>query len=138
MIGYFDRMQLEHVVGNLVSNALKYGAGRPVALRLRGDEESAVIEVEDHGIGIAASDLGRVFERFERASGAHREKSLGLGLYIVRNLVEAHGGTIGVRSAPGDGSTFIVTLPRKRLPGRDSPPPGDGGPGDRREETVSR
>ncbi len=116
MIGYFDRMLLEHVVGNLVSNALKYGAGRPVALRLGGDDETARLEVEDHGVGIADGDIGRIFGRFERASSGHRDKSLGLGLYIVRNLVEAHGGTIAVRSAPGRGSTFAVTLPRKRLP----------------------
>lgn len=121
-IGYFDRMLLEHVVGNLVSNALKYGAGRPVVVRLGGDDETAVLEVEDHGTGIAEADLGRVFERFERAASGHREKSLGLGLYIVRNLVESHGGTIGVRSTLGVGSTFTVRLPRKRLPHSESAP----------------
>lgn len=116
VIGYFDRLKLEQVVGNLLSNALKYGGGQPVAARVRGDEETAVIEVEDHGPGIAAGDRDRIFGRFERASAGHRKESLGLGLYIVRSLVEAHGGRIGVRSEPGQGATFTVTLPRKRLP----------------------
>ena len=115
VIGYFDRLKLEQVLGNLISNALKYGAGRPVAVRVRADDATAVVEVEDQGNGIAPEDQARIFGRFERASDGHKKESLGLGLYIVRSLVEAHGGTIGVRSATGRGSTFAVTLPRKRL-----------------------
>jgi signal transduction histidine kinase len=116
VIGHFDRLKLEQVIGNLLSNALKYGGGQPVAVRIRADEETAVIEVEDHGPGIAPGDRERIFGRFERASAGHRKESLGLGLYIVRSLVEAHGGQIDVRSEPGLGATFTVTLPRKRLP----------------------
>lgn len=117
VVGYFDRIHLEHVVGNLLSNALKYGDGRPVTVRLGGDEATATVEVEDRGIGIGGDDLERIFQQFERATGNHRDKSLGLGLFIVRSIVEAHGGTIGVRSLPGRGTTFTVALPRKRMPG---------------------
>ncbi|WP_165075231.1 sensor histidine kinase [Paludisphaera rhizosphaerae] len=115
IIGYFDRLKLEQVFGNLLANALKYGGGRPVTVRARAHGETAVVEVEDQGVGISLADQARIFERFERASEGHRKESLGLGLYIVRSLVEAHGGTVGVRSVPGKGATFTVTLPRKRL-----------------------
>jgi signal transduction histidine kinase len=127
-IGYFDRSQVEHVLGNLVSNAIKYGEGRPVSVRLVADASTARIEVEDRGIGIAEADQARVFDRFERATRDHRGTSLGLGLYIVRSIVEAHGGSIALRSEPGRGSTFTVELPRKRLPRHDPAvaPPGEG------------
>jgi signal transduction histidine kinase len=123
-IGYWDRVKLEHVVGNLVSNALKYGAGRPVTVRVRADEATATVEVEDRGIGIAEADQRRIFERFERATDGHATRSLGLGLYIVHSIVEAHGGAVQLRSAPGEGSTFTVALPRKRMP---APPERCGG-----------
>jgi len=118
LIGYFDRLKIEQVITNLLSNALKYGAGKPVAVRVAGgdDDETAVVEVADQGPGIAAADQARIFGRFERASDGHKKESLGLGLYIVRSLVEAHGGSVVVRSEPGQGATFVVTLPRKRLP----------------------
>jgi signal transduction histidine kinase len=120
VIGYFDRTKLEQVVGNLLTNAIKYGAGRPVTVRVKGEDGAAVLEVEDRGVGIAPQDQERIFQRFERASENHKQASLGLGLYIVRSLVEAHGGAVGVRSEPGKGATFTVTLPRKRLPPRES------------------
>ncbi len=122
VVGDFDRLQLEHALGNLVSNALKYGAARPVTIRLGGDEAAATMEVEDHGIGIAEADHGRIFERFQRAADGHREQSLGLGLYIVRSVVDAHGGSIGVRSEAGRGTTFVVELPRRQLPAGASGP----------------
>lgn len=110
LVGRYDRMKMEQVLTNLLANALKYGAGRPVTVRTRGGG-AAVLEVEDHGPGIAPEDQERIFRRFERASDSYKKESLGLGLYIARSLVEAHGGTLGVRSAPGRGSTFTVTLP---------------------------
>jgi signal transduction histidine kinase len=122
-IGYFDRMKLEHALGNLVSNAIKYGAGRPVTVRLESDPVTARIAVEDHGIGIAEADQGRIFERFERANTDHQAQSLGLGLFIVRSVIEAHGGSIQLRSAPGAGSTFTIQLPRKRVPRHDPDEP---------------
>jgi signal transduction histidine kinase len=115
LIAYGDRLKLEQVLSNLISNALKYGAGRPVTVRVHSDADHAILEVEDQGPGIAPEDQERIFNRFERASERHRQESLGLGLYIVRSLVEAHGGTVRVRSQPGQGTTFTVKLPRMRL-----------------------
>lgn len=129
VIGYFDRLKMEQVVTNLLSNALKYGAGRPVAIRVHARGEQAVLQVEDWGPGIPPEHQVRIFERFERASDGHRKESLGLGLYIVRSLVEAHGGTIGVASEPGRGATFEVVLPRDRIPGAGGPPPAADIPG---------
>ncbi len=116
VVGRFDRLKLEQVVGNLLSNAIKYGAGKPIAVRVRGEEEWAVIEVQDHGAGIAHEDQERIFGRFERASTGHKQASLGLGLYIVRSLVDAHGGSVRLRSQPGDGSTFTVLIPWEQPP----------------------
>ncbi len=115
VIGYFDRLKLDQVLSNLLTNALKYGAGRPVAVSVREAGDDAVIEVEDHGPGVAKADRERVFARFERASDGHKKESLGLGLYIVRSIAEAHGGTATVRGEPGRGATFVVTLPRTRV-----------------------
>lgn len=121
VIGYFDRLKMEQVIGNLLSNALKYGAARPVTVRVRAEDDRAVLEVEDRGIGIAPQDQERIFDRFQRASEGHKKESLGLGLYITRALVEAHGGTIAVRSELGQGTTFLVTLPRNRQQSNEQP-----------------
>ena len=107
----FDAGRLEQVVSNLLSNALKYGRGRPVRISARVDGRRALVEVEDRGIGIAQEDQERIFGRFERAVSGRQYAGLGLGLWIVRRLVEAHGGRVRVRSAPGRGSTFTVELP---------------------------
>ena len=111
VVGRFDRLKLEQVIGNLLSNAIKYGAGKPIIVRVRGEEDWAVVEVQDHGAGIAPEDQERIFGRFERASTGHKQASLGLGLYIVRSLVDAHGGSVRLRSQPGRGSTFTVAIP---------------------------
>lgn len=105
---------MEQVVTNLVSNAAKYGAGRPIELRVDGDGETARLVVRDQGIGIAPEDQARIFERFERAAPSRHYRGLGVGLYIARQIVEAHGGSIRVASAPGAGSTFTVELPLRR------------------------
>jgi signal transduction histidine kinase len=112
VVGRFDRMKLEQVIGNLLSNAIKYGGGHPIVVRVRGEDELAVVEVQDGGAGIAPEDQERIFGRFERASRGHKRASLGLGLYIVRSLVEAHGGSVRLRSEPGRGTTFTVMIPR--------------------------
>ena len=107
----FDPGRIEQVLTNLLSNALKYGRGKPVRVAARAAGSRAVLEVEDHGIGIAPQDQRRIFGRFERAVSARHYAGLGLGLWIARCLVEAHGGTIEVRSVPEQGSTFVVALP---------------------------
>jgi PAS domain S-box-containing protein len=116
VFGRWDRLRVEQVVTNLLSNALKYGPGRPVVVRVEEDGERARLTVKDHGIGIAEEDLGRIFERFERAVSDRHYGGLGLGLYITRQIVEAFGGTVRVSSSPGEGSTFTLELPRGQLP----------------------
>ncbi|MCP3139901.1 CHASE domain-containing protein [Pyxidicoccus xibeiensis] len=119
--GQWDRLRLEQVLTNLVSNALKYGHGAPVDVRVRGDGTHARLEVTDRGIGIAPEDLRRIFERFERAVSSRHYGGLGLGLFITRELVEALGGHISVESLPGQGATFTVRLPLR------GPGTGNGG-----------
>jgi PAS domain S-box-containing protein len=116
--GRWDRLRLEQVVTNLLSNALRYGRGRPVRARAWADGAGAHLEVGDEGIGIAPDALGRIFGKFERASSERHYGGLGLGLYITRSLVEAMGGRVEVQSTPGEGSCFRVSLPRS------SPGPG--------------
>ncbi len=113
VMGRWDRMRVEQVVTNLLSNALKYGRGRPVHVRVEGGPEWAVLEVRDEGIGIAAEHRSRIFGKFERAVSGRHYGGLGLGLYITHQLVEAMGGHIGVESQLGRGSTFRVELPRR-------------------------
>ena len=109
--GVWDRVRLEQVITNLVGNAIKYGKGKPVEVETLLDGSDAVLRVVDHGIGIAPEDHKRIFDRFERARGTREYGGFGLGLWISRSIVEAIGGGITVRSTPGEGSTFTVTLP---------------------------
>ncbi|PTL81680.1 ATP-binding protein [Vitiosangium sp. GDMCC 1.1324] len=111
--GHWDRMRLEQVVTNLLSNALKYGVGKPVEVRVWEDEQLAMVSVRDHGIGIPPDKLERIFGRFERAVSGRQFAGLGLGLYVTRQIIEEHGGRIHVESHPGEGSTFTVELPRE-------------------------
>ncbi len=110
--GRWDRSRLDQVVSNLLSNAIKYGANAPVDVRLRCEAERAELRVRDHGIGVPLEDQARIFERFERAVSHRQFGGLGLGLWIARQIAEAHGGIIAVDSKPGAGAEFIVTLPR--------------------------
>ncbi len=109
--GSWDRLKLDQVLTNLVSNAVRYGGQGPVSVELGRDAAEAVVVVEDHGIGIAAEDLSRVFERYHKGTNSRAHGGLGLGLYITRRIVEAHGGTIAVESRLGEGSVFTVRLP---------------------------
>jgi signal transduction histidine kinase len=109
--GVWDRMRLEQVVVNLLTNAIKYGASKPVTMVVRADGEWAILRVQDRGIGISAEDQGRIFGRFERAVPVHHYGGFGLGLWITRQIVEECGGRITVESQPDDGSTFTVELP---------------------------
>ncbi|WP_233262203.1 ATP-binding protein [Vitiosangium sp. GDMCC 1.1324] len=112
VVGRWDRFRLEQVVTNLLDNAIKYGAAAPIVVTVALEEGSAVLTLRDQGIGIAPERLPFIFGRFERAVSSRNYGGLGLGLYIVRQIVEMHGGTIHVDSSPGEGSTFTVRLPR--------------------------
>ncbi|HEX4509298.1 MAG TPA: hybrid sensor histidine kinase/response regulator [Burkholderiaceae bacterium] len=111
LVGEYDEFRLEQVVVNLLTNALRYGANQPVDVRLERLPGAAAIRVRDRGVGIAPADQSRIFEQFVRVGDRKRVNGLGLGLYITRQLVEAHGGTISVTSVVGEGSTFTVALP---------------------------
>ncbi len=109
--GNWDRLRLGQVLVNLLSNAVKYGAGKPIEVGYGMGEGRAWVVVKDHGIGIDPGDQLHIFERFERAVSSQNYGGLGLGLYIVKRIVESHGGTVRVESAPGQGATFLVDLP---------------------------
>lgn len=110
--GFWDPVLLETIVSNLVSNAVKFGEGKPVEVTVGADAERATLTVRDYGIGISPSDQERIFGRFERAVPDKHFGGFGVGLWIARQATEAHDGTIHVSSTPGAGSTFVVQLPR--------------------------
>ncbi|EPX63519.1 hypothetical protein D187_005925 [Cystobacter fuscus DSM 2262] len=110
--GFFDRERMEQVFHHLLSNALKFGAGHPVDVTLREEGGGVTLSVVDHGIGIPAVDRQRVFERFERAVPVRNYGGLGLGLWVIRQVVEAHHGHIRIEETPGGGATFHVHVPR--------------------------
>jgi PAS domain S-box-containing protein len=111
--GSWDRLRLEQVAENLLRNALIYGAGKPIEVTVGDAGGRALLAVRDHGIGIAPELQERIFLRYERGVSARNYGGLGLGLYIARQIVEAHGGVIRVESEPGDGATFTVELPMR-------------------------
>jgi len=114
--GTWDRLRIEQILVNLLSNALKYGAGKPVTVKLEVKEDVVRLAIADRGIGIGAQDVNRIFGRFQRAAPTRHYGGMGLGLYITRHIVEAHQGTISVDSAAGEGATFVVELPRFTVP----------------------
>lgn len=116
-LGQWDALRLEQVVTNLVRNALRYsGPDKEVVVRLSGDQDTARLDVIDYGIGIAPEQQEKIFSPFYRGANAAQQVKggLGLGLHIASELVRRHGGTIRVTSAPGQGATFTVELPRRR------------------------
>jgi signal transduction histidine kinase len=116
LVGLWDRTRLDQVVTNLISNAVKYGMGKPIEVSAEGDDERATLVVRDHGIGIDPRAKDRIFDPFARAVSARNYGGLGLGLYIVRTIVDAFGGTVKVDSSLQSGSTFTVVLPRLKQP----------------------
>jgi signal transduction histidine kinase len=107
-----DPAALEQVLANLLDNAVKYSEPHtPIIVRVDRTRTRAIVEVIDQGIGVAAADCAHIFERFFRAANAAQRPGFGLGLTIVRELLDAHGGTVSVRSVAGAGSTFSITLP---------------------------
>jgi signal transduction histidine kinase/CheY-like chemotaxis protein len=108
---FLDPFRMEQLVTNLVANAVKYGEGKPVEIELSEADERAWITVRDHGIGIGSREQARIFERFERAVSPNQYGGFGLGLWIVRQVVEASGGRVTVTSELGKGSAFTVVVP---------------------------
>ncbi|HEY6098182.1 MAG TPA: PAS domain-containing sensor histidine kinase, partial [Anaeromyxobacter sp.] len=104
--GRWDRVRVEQVITNLLVNAAKFGERKPIALEVSSQGDRTRVRVSDRGMGIAQEHQSRVFERFERAVPAHSFGGLGLGLYIVKQIAEAHGGHVRVESVPGAGATF--------------------------------
>ncbi|MDP9033832.1 MAG: response regulator [Myxococcota bacterium] len=109
--GLWDRERMDQVVTNLIGNAIKFGAGKPIDVTIGASEGGARVSVCDHGLGIEPKNQARIFERFERAVPTRQFGGMGLGLWIVRQIVEVSGGTLSVESQLGQGSTFLVELP---------------------------
>jgi PAS domain S-box-containing protein len=108
-----DLARIYQVLNNLLSNAIKFTDAGAITLRAFRDDDQLCLQVQDSGIGIAAKDIDTIFERFRQLDGSHARRAggIGLGLPITRHLVELHGGSIEVRSQPGQGSVFTVRLP---------------------------
>jgi PAS domain S-box-containing protein len=112
LVAEVDKERIDQVLTNLLSNAVKYGQGKPVHAAAAAVGDIVRLTVRDQGIGIPPADQERIFERFERVASSRQYTGLGLGLFIVREIVRAHGGSIRVDSQPGQGATFVVELPR--------------------------
>jgi PAS domain S-box-containing protein len=111
VVGQWDRFRLEQVSSNLLSNAIKFGLGRPIEIKIHGRAGRAVLSVKDHGIGIEPDVIPRLFKPFERGVSQRHYGGLGLGLHIVKTIVEAMRGTVGVESTPEAGTVFTIELP---------------------------
>jgi PAS domain S-box-containing protein len=107
----WDRIRIDQAVTNLISNAAKYGMQKPIEVSARVVGEEAAIRVRDQGPGISTEDQSRIFDRFERLAGPLGNGGLGLGLWITRQIVQAHGGTILIESELGKGASFVMNLP---------------------------
>jgi PAS domain S-box-containing protein len=111
--GLWDRLRIEQLITNLLTNSLKYAQGSPVELSVQGTESEVVLTVSDSGPGIPASEWDRIFRRFERAAPITNYGGLGLGLYVARQIVEAHGGAIQIAQLRPEGAHFVIRLPRE-------------------------
>jgi signal transduction histidine kinase len=136
-----DEGRLQQVIGNLLSNAIKYSVeAAQVDVRLRADDAEAVIAVRDRGVGMSGDELRALFEPYSRVgAGSGRTRGVGLGLFVARRIVEAHGGRLTVESAPGRGSTFEVRLPCGARPDVGAPASGprhDAGEGTPQREPL--
>lgn len=109
--GPFDPIRSSQVITNLVSNAIKYGEGKPIELDLNTEDGKAILVVTDHGPGIPNDKMNTIFDRFERGDHDRSLSGLGLGLYITKQIVEAHGGSIGVHNVEGKGARFKAEFP---------------------------
>jgi signal transduction histidine kinase len=111
VVGFWDVRRIDQIVSNLLTNAIKYGHQKPIEITLSQEGSWAIIEVTDHGEGIDPENFEKIFRRFERVQSEISVGGIGLGLYIVKQIVESNGGSICVRSKKGEGSTFIVKIP---------------------------
>lgn len=111
IVGYWDSFRIEQVLVNLISNAIKYAPRNSIRISTHFDAGTAKLRVQDFGPGISRDRQARIFERFERADSSSKVNGLGLGLFIARQILEHHQGSITIQSEPGVGSTFTVTLP---------------------------
>lgn len=111
IVGQWDKFRLDEALSNVLSNAIKYGAGHPIDIQLQARDEKAVLVVEDRGIGIAPDDLCRIFGRFERTIASKNYGGLGLGLYITRQIIEQQGGSIRAENRSHGGARFVIELP---------------------------
>jgi PAS domain S-box-containing protein len=109
--GTWDRLRIDQVITNLVSNAIKFGLEKPILVTASVNDDHVMITARDEGIGISSEDFDRIFKRFERGDARSHNEGLGMGLWITRQIVQAHGGAVIVQSELGKGSTFTVRLP---------------------------
>jgi PAS domain S-box-containing protein len=135
VVGRWDKSRLDQVVTNLVSNAIKYGDCKPIDVILEAGDDRALVTIRDRGLGIAPTDHERIFGRFERAASTRHYGGIGLGLWIVKQIIDALGGTVTVESTPGTGSTFTVELPRSPDLSRRA---AAGSPGERLHTSSAR
>jgi len=115
IIGAWDRLRLEQALTNLLANAIKYGAGSPVVVSAGRQGGEVVVEVRDHGPGIPEGEVGRIFQRFERGASIRNYGGLGLGLYFIQAIVDAHGGSVSATNASDGGALFQMTLPLRTI-----------------------
>lgn len=124
VIGTWDPTAIEQVLANLLSNAIKFGGSNPVAVAVRRNGLTARVDIRDQGPGVPEEDRQRIFERFERGVSDRSYGGLGLGLWIAKQIVAAHGGRIGVEGSSGEGATFYFELPLETEGGASARPPG--------------
>lgn len=108
-----DKVRIEQVVSNLISNAIKYGDKKPIEIKVHGSNLLVMLSVTDNGIGIPRDQTEKIFSLFERGSNGNKMKGLGVGLYIASQIIKAHNGKIKVKSSTNQGSTFLIELPVK-------------------------
>lgn len=114
IMGLWDQIRIEQAISNLITNAIKYGEGSPIEVKVEKSHKTARITVLDNGIGIDPKLQKTIFERFQRATKDEKFQGLGVGLFIVKQIVDAHGGKVAVKSKLGKGSQFIIELPIKQ------------------------
>jgi PAS domain S-box-containing protein len=114
VVGAWDRVRLEQALTNLIANAIKYGAGKPIAVSVRRHGGEVMLQVRDHGPGVPETELERLFRRFERAASIRNYGGLGLGLYFIQAIVDAHGGSVTAHNMPDGGARFQITLPLRK------------------------